>query len=447
MQGTTLHRSAVVVVLISLLRPSYGAGTNVTWSTDRKLFMRSLRCSKNADAIIDGSIYRDRAFPEAEAIRGQCRRSVEESYARRGILPGVGGLAKDDAATGAKSTLHVRVAIIHYSRAKCRRKMMEKALRQQGFPNATFIAFDFQDLPPSLVNDCSGKLIDCDPMPFISRDYMTTTSATINHMAAWSLAAQPSPPGEHHVTVVIEDDMAFPTNFRTKLMDHLRALEALPGGDLGGWDVLFFGCNHCASHGPWLNGRGWHGACFCGRGYAVSERGASRLWHHAPVVLGPTDKQMLHATDRPKEIRAFSYVANLRELTEVRGKRMARGTDLCDDKAPPSSSPPQLTLNVTSSAAPSAAKHVPPMTAAEDEPKARDAEIAKLIQQAENLLRGLQEYRNGAWRTRDSSRETQLSGSNQMAAHSFRHRRQKPSKIIRRTANGSFRLENLPGSA
>ena len=233
--------------------------------------------------------------------------------------------------------------------------------------------------------------------------------------------------------------MAFPTNFRTKLMDHLR--HQPPWWRFGGWDVLFFGCNHCASHGPWLNGRGWHGACFCGRGYAVSERGASRLWHHAPVVLGPTDKQMLHATDRPKEIRAFSYVAThgahggTWEANRQGGRILRR-------QGAPSSSPPQLTLNVTSSAAPSAAKHVPPMTAAEDEPKARDAEIAKLIQQAETSSTGCKSIATAlahATAPRDAAIRVQSDGSAFVQAP-----KTKPSKIIRRTANGSFRLENLP---
>lgn len=213
------------------------------------------------------------------------------------------------------------VIVVHYTRAPCRRRFVSEMLGRLSL-NASVAwtsGYDAEDLTLGLLRRCVVDRPFCSGKGSLSvrqTAELKTASVTINHMLAFRMAAASGAP----VTIVLEDDAELPPDF---LQRFRRDMAQLPRG----WHLFQFGCPDIRSSRPMRQG------AQCVRGYALSHAGAELLSRAAGLGTAVSDVLVRHLleqlTDKLK-INSWGHYLSVRELSMYRGRKLPRGTDVCN---------------------------------------------------------------------------------------------------------------------
>ena len=187
--------------------------------------------------------------------------------------------------------------VIHYSRAKCRKEKMIRALG-----NATFVeSNDASRIDVNILNSCTSPRF-CKSLP-----EMTQASCTMKHMIAWHVALH----SRFDYSVIVEDDMIFGQRFFNLLQKKIQSLSD--------WEILNFGCSNSK--------RILRGPHFCSRAYAVTREGARKLITNTPKIIDTCDGTMLRSSSFLKSYHTRMPIFHGSKTSKG---SLPRGYDMCD---------------------------------------------------------------------------------------------------------------------
>ena len=213
------------------------------------------------------------------------------------------------------------VIVVHYTRAPCRRQFVSEMLARLKLNTsvAWTSGYDAEDLTLGMLRKCVVDRPFCNGKGSLSvrqTAELKTASVTINHMLAFRMAAASGAP----VTIVLEDDAELPDDFLERFQKDVMQLPR-------GWHLFQFGCPEIRSRGLMRQG------AQCVRGYALSHAGAELFSRAAGLGTAVSDVLVRHVleqlTDELK-IESWGHYLSVRELSMYRGRKLPRGTDVCN---------------------------------------------------------------------------------------------------------------------
>ena len=228
------------------------------------------------------------------------------------------------------------VVLIHYSRAPCRLKRMLAMMRRVGLPSRRGAQLqiaehlDREDLSIGLMRRCvSCRLLmpygRLDPVQFF--DLMTMASGTANHIYGYHLAAHMG----WETTLVLEDDAVLSDDFLRTLRQRMASLPP-------GWTIYNFGCNPSSSV-RFAPRRFMSGSFVCARGYVLSRAGLDFFVRRASIAKRGADwmvwgvSALTERKEQPHTTWQGGIWVDEGSLSQSnRAKKLARGTDLCEDR-------------------------------------------------------------------------------------------------------------------